>query len=228
MQHLLYVCRSVAAPFVSVKPGPLVSSFMAAQGIKPAALLHTSGPQLRKLTVTQQQQQQQQRPGQLAADDRAEAVEQSNTFQQQQVASNSLRKTVSSSRRNGTWGLGSAAGDQQQTGDVPTGAEKGSRRVQAAACLAAAVAAAEQYSSSKKAGAAAASRSRGKLQTEMQQLEVRRRQMMLGGSDKVQAASNQIVGECWHVCNVRWQVWIPQRQCCFASCWAGHVSEASM
>jgi hypothetical protein len=177
---------------------------MAAQGIKPAALLHTTGPQLRSLTVTHHQQQQ--GSGGVAtlptaADQPATAVQQ-RAMQQQTVRKAGLTRTGSSSSgRNVTWALGSSVGTQQHANDASTAAAAaaagtGSRRVQAAACLAAAAAAAAQYSSSKKAGAAAASRSRGTLSKEMQQLEATRRQMILGGSDKVQAANNQIAGEC--------------------------------
>jgi hypothetical protein len=171
---------------------------MAAQGIKPAALLHTAGPQLRSLTVPRQQQQDSPGARRLAAADQATPAVQPRTLQQQATGKAGLSKSgSSSSSRNVTWALGSAAGTQQRTSDASAAAAAGvgSRRAQAAACLAAAAAAAEQYSSSKKAGAAATSRGRGTLSREMQQLEATRRQMMLGGSDKVQAASTQIVGE---------------------------------
>lgn len=214
-------CRC-AAPFVSVKPGPLVSSFKEAQGVKPAAL-QAPGPKLRSLTVPQQQLEQQQqflaaldKPFEVsAAADQTmpwspqQALQQTSLLQPaaaaltwtrlQQEQHNSMGNTSSSSSSSASMAtsavLEAAELDIQQLPSTETAASGSpSRSAQAAACLAAAAAAAEQYRRSKKAGAAVADKRRSKLQQQMQQLQLNRGQMLRAGRDKVQAASNHIAG----------------------------------
>lgn len=162
-------CRQTAH-FVSVKPGPAVSAFMAKQGLQPAPdLLQAHAGELTRITVPAHLIQQQQQ--QAAANSTSPAA----GFQFKHVLA-----VQASMRSDATAGAGSSSG--------------AAHKAKAAACMSAASEAVETYEKRKAAAAASVKAASLSAQMAVRALAKQKAKAVALGPSKARETSNRVAG----------------------------------
>lgn len=163
------------AKFVSVKPGPAVSAFMASQGMQPSPdLLQAHAGELNRITLPSGLLQQQAR-------------------EQQQCAEN---VAAAAAVAGGLMIMMNSGGSQAGAGGDCSSSSSGGHRAKAAACVAAASDAVAAYEQRRAVCAASVRAGSLSAQMQVQALQRQRAKAIAAGASTAKETSNRVAGAC--------------------------------